>query len=479
MIVSDALRRDALAAALPAYEIGEELGRGAYGIVVGATHRRLDRPVAVKVLTLDPGDDDAAERFLAEARVLAGLDHPHVVRIYDYVERDGSCLLVMEHLGGGTLLQHMRTGRLTLPAAGALIVASCLGLDHAHGCGVLHRDIKPENLMFAADGVLKVTDFGIAHVMGSTAATKTGVLTGTPAYIAPEQALGDALTAATDVYAVGTVLYELLAGRLPFDPADSPLATIYQHVHADPRPVLEVAADLPEPVAAVVDRAVRREPDERPADARTFAAELVQAGGEAWGGLWEVELARRLRVPRPEGERPRSTLSVRAVGRETVAAGAVGPPRWQRRRRTLALGAAGAAAAAAAGVVALTAGGEPPSDRPAATAGPAAEGVVRRWLTAFNAGDNARAARSFAPGAVAADQVLRTRADAVAFNSYYGCGYGQPSLRTDTRTGDVFVSARFIRRKVDGGGCRKPDLGSAVNLRVRVAKGRITRWEFA
>ena len=221
----------------PSYEVGSELGRGACGVVLAGQHRQLGRLVAIKQLPRAFGADPAVRaRFLAEARVLATLDHPHVVAIYDFVDHDGLCLLVMERLTGGTVWSRFHAGGFTPDVSCAILLAVCSGLQHAHQHGVLHRDVKPENLMFSGAGTLKVTDLGIAKVIGgsSTLATRHGEILGTPAYIAPEQAQGYELTPATDVYAAGTLLYELLAGRLPF-PADADPATLlYRHVHEAP-----------------------------------------------------------------------------------------------------------------------------------------------------------------------------------------------------------------------------------------------------
>ena len=240
---------DRVAAALPSYEVGSELGRGACGVVLAGQHRQLGRLVAIKQLPRAFGADPAVRaRFLAEARVLATLDHPHVVAIYDFVDQDGLCLLVMERLTGGTVWSRFHAGGFTPDVSCAILLAVCSGLHHAHQHGVLHRDVKPENLMFSGAGTLKVTDLGIAKVIGgsSTLATRHGEILGTPAYIAPEQAQGYELTPATDVYAAGTLLYELLAGRLPF-PADADPATLlYRHVHEAPPPLIETAHAIPD-----------------------------------------------------------------------------------------------------------------------------------------------------------------------------------------------------------------------------------------
>ncbi|MGH7607972.1 MAG: serine/threonine-protein kinase, partial [Gemmatimonadales bacterium] len=182
---------ESMEAVLPAYEFGEELGIGAWGVVRAARHRQLGREVAIKQLPpVAAADESVRARFVAEARVLAALDHPHIVPVYDFVEREGLCLLIMERLTGGTLWDRFVAGDLDVQASCAAILAACAGLQHAHQRGTLHRDVKPQNLMFSVDGVLKVTDFGMAKVLGgsTTLASRDGQVLGTPAYMAPEQA---------------------------------------------------------------------------------------------------------------------------------------------------------------------------------------------------------------------------------------------------------------------------------------------------
>src|SRR5579862_6279323 len=155
--------RQDIVAALPDYDIGDELGRGGFGVVLAGRHRQLRRDVAIKELpTALAADPRVRARFAAEARVLAALSHPHIVPIYDYVERDGLCLLVMEKLTGGTLWEQFKTQGLTAETTCAVTMAACAALQYAHQRGILHRDVKPENLLYSADAVLKITDFGIA-----------------------------------------------------------------------------------------------------------------------------------------------------------------------------------------------------------------------------------------------------------------------------------------------------------------------------
>ena len=345
--------RELLSNALPAYDIGEELGQGGMGVVVCAQHRQLGRQVAIKQLPAAFAADPAVRRrFTAEARVLASLDHPHVVPVYDFVEREGICLLVMELLPGGTLRSRVTAGGITAPHAVAVSLACLSGLAAAHRRGVLHRDIKPENMLFASTGVLKVTDFGIAKVISGsgTVLTRVGELIGTPAYIAPEQVLGGPLSAATDVYGVAAMLYELLAGVLPFPDAGEDMAVLFKHAYEQPVPLRDVAPGVPEPVAAVVMRGLATEPADRYATAESFGAALAEAGTQAWGPGWlpaepvpimdAGSIISTASQPTPSGRQASPTIppgeSVTApAAPETVATATPGRAATSRRRQII------------------------------------------------------------------------------------------------------------------------------------------------
>ncbi|MBV8303878.1 MAG: protein kinase [Acidimicrobiia bacterium] len=333
-----ALDQEAVVAALPLYEVEGELGHGAWGVVLAGRHRQLGRDVAIKQLPRSFGADPAVRsRFIAEARLLASLDHPHVVPLYDFVEHDGLCLLVMERLTGGTLWSRARSGAVTAPNACALVLAALSALQYAHQRGVLHRDVKPENLMFSGKGDLKVTDFGIAKVVGgaATVATRAGDVLGTPAYMAPEQAMGQELSPPTDVYAVGTVLYELLSGTLPFPEDSNPVSTLYRHVHEDPKPLLDVNPQVPWKLAEVTQQSLAREPRDRFHDAEAFAVALAEAACQSWGPGWLPASGMTVSTSGPvlsaaTGQTPRlspETLVVRHdTPRETPALHEVAPP---------------------------------------------------------------------------------------------------------------------------------------------------------
>ncbi len=278
-----------MAEALPRYELGEELGRGAWGVVVAAHHRDLDRSVAVKQLPRAFGaDPEVRSRFRREAQLLASLAHPHIVQIHDFVEHDGLCLLVMERLDGGTLTDRFQGQGMVMEESVAAVLATCEALQRAHDRGVLHRDVKPDNLMFTDSGTLKVTDFGIAKVLGGTqtVATMAGMVLGTPTYMAPEQAAGDDLGPATDVYAVAVILYELLSGRLPFAIRDDLGAMLRDRAFGQPTPLAEAAPGLPRGLTTVVDRGLSPAPADRYESALDFGAAVAEAANDELGAGW-------------------------------------------------------------------------------------------------------------------------------------------------------------------------------------------------
>ena len=208
------------------YELVEVVGRGAMGEVWAAQDLRLDRRVAVKVVRAPVASDPAVRaRFGTEARAAARLSHPNVVTVFDSGEDDGTPFLVMELLSGRTLADELAEGPLSPKRALAVGVDVLGGLAASHHAGILHRDIKPANVLLAEDGTARLADFGIAKSIEGGDATATGVVLGTAAYLAPERLAGHAATAQSDLYAVGAVLYEALAGRTPFS-AETPLARL-------------------------------------------------------------------------------------------------------------------------------------------------------------------------------------------------------------------------------------------------------------
>jgi Protein kinase domain len=280
---------DRIRTALPGYQIGQLVGRGGCGEVLAGTHDRLQRQVAIKQIPPQLANDPAVRRrFAAEARLMASIDHPHVVPVYDYIECDDLCLLVMEYLPGGTVASRFATDGFDATSAMAVALACAAGLDAAHRRGVLHRDIKPANLMFTEDGTVKLTDFGIAKIVGGddTLVTRAGEIVGTPSYIAPEQARGQAVSPATDVYALSTMLYQLLSGVLPFPPGEDSMATLFMHAFEEPTPLTETATSVPGPIADVVMQGLATDPTDRFDSAESFGVALAASAGRSWGPEW-------------------------------------------------------------------------------------------------------------------------------------------------------------------------------------------------
>ena len=335
--------------ALTGYEVGGELGRGAMGVVLSAHHVQLDRDVAIKQLPGSMAEDpDVRARFGIEARVLASLTHPHIVPVYDYMESEGLCLLVMQALPGGTVWSRFTGEGLTMQTSCSVLLATCAGLEHAHQRQVLHRDIKPENLMFDAENSLKVTDFGIAKVFGGdeTLATLDGGVIGTPAYMAPEQAENLELGPPADVYAAGTVLYELLSGSLPF-PEGDPVTMLEQRVVDDPVPLSEVSPQVPAPLNQVVMRSIERQPEDRYQSAEELGVAVGRAASESWGGDWLTRSDVALMASGTIASAARTTQPTDIPG---VTDSAAASPESRRARATAAPGRAVAAVAVRADV---------------------------------------------------------------------------------------------------------------------------------
>jgi serine/threonine-protein kinase len=259
------------------YELGDEIGRGGMADVFLAHDRLLDRAVAVKVLLPKYASDPTnVERFRREAQAAAGLNHPHIVSVYDWGEGDDTSFIVMEYVPGQTLRDVMQAYGPLNPMDAARIaaeIADALSFAHAHG--VVHRDVKPGNVLVTPHGEVKVTDFGIARADTSDPLTKTGAVLGTATYFSPEQAQGLPLDGRSDVYALGVVLYQMLTGVVPFT-ASSPVSVAYKHVREEPAPPSSIAPGLPAAMDRIVLTALAKDVDDRYASAQDLRADLVR-----------------------------------------------------------------------------------------------------------------------------------------------------------------------------------------------------------
>lgn len=248
---------------LGAYEVTRLLGHGAMGTVYMARHEGLDRTAAVKVMLTIGDDPVAVARFNREGRAIALLRHSNIVTVYDYGEHEGTPYLIEEFVPGGSLAERLKQGKPTPEVALRLLRGIAAGLDYAHKRGVVHRDVKPLNVLMSQDDTPVIADFGLAKVAQQPAMTATGVSTGTPAYMAPEQIadVGE-IGPATDLYALATLAYEMLTGRLPYEGEDV-MRVLVAKVRDDPVPPSQRDPSLSRRVDSVLLRGLARKPEAR------------------------------------------------------------------------------------------------------------------------------------------------------------------------------------------------------------------------
>ncbi|MFI6227161.1 protein kinase [Micromonospora echinospora] len=318
------------------YRLDERIASGGMGDVWRGTDQVLGRVVAVKSLLPALLDEPGfAERFRGEARTMATINHPGVVDIYDFGSDQQIAFLIMEYVEGDALSATLnRVGRLTPARTMALVAQAADALHAAHGKGIVHRDVKPGNLLVRPNGTLVLTDFGIARSELVGQLTAAGSVLGTASYISPEQAAGAVATPASDVYALGVVAYQCLAGRRPFE-GDNPLEIAMRHVRETPRPL---PPDIPPPVRALVDRAMAKDPAARwpSAAALAGAARQVKAAlahqNRPGGRARPVSVApsspamppgtppARAQVPPPQRQQPRPPVAPPPQARPPAAA---------------------------------------------------------------------------------------------------------------------------------------------------------------
>ena len=343
------------------YRLECQIAAGGVGEVWRAEDTVLTRTVAVKLLRAELASQaETLARFRAEARHAGALSHPAIARVYDYGDPvpPHPAFLVMELVDGPSLAAVLTAGPLGAAQTMDVVAQVASGLQTAHAAALVHRDIKPGNLLLAADGQVKITDFGIAHVAGSVPVTSTGIVMGTPAYIAPERVSGASATPASDLYSLGVVAYECLAGTAPFTGKPLEVAVAHRDLPLPPFPHA-----VPTEVARLVGELTAKDPAARPASAEEVAAradrlrEDLTEGAAAW--LYSV---------------PGSGADIPAPGPATAPARTLGPPARRarpRRARRIAVAASAAAAVVALAVLALAVA-PGPARGPARAAAPAA-----------------------------------------------------------------------------------------------------------
>jgi serine/threonine-protein kinase len=264
------------------YQLGDAIGRGGMATIYRGQDMRMDRVVAIKVLReVYSTDPKFVTRFQREAKAASSLQHPNIVQVYDYGQSDGNYFIVMELVEGTDLRRYLRS-RGVLATDRAIIIAHdvALGLGAAHRRGIVHRDVKPQNVLVGRDGSIKLTDFGIASVykdINAERLTTTGMTLGTVQYYAPEQAQGEIVNPAADVYALGIVMYEMVTGRTPFD-GDTPVAVAMQHIQDMPTPPSFLNPNIPPALEEIIMRCLEKEPERRYRDGSSLARALELLG---------------------------------------------------------------------------------------------------------------------------------------------------------------------------------------------------------
>jgi serine/threonine protein kinase len=317
------------------YQIISLLGKGGMATVYKGHQPSIGREVAVKVLPPHPSlDENFIQRFELEARTIGTLQHPHILSLYDYGNEDDILYLVMQYADGGTLADLASDGTPDVRTIERVLRESASALDYAHRRGVVHRDIKPANILMDSEGHSFLADFGIVKMV-SEGANLTGTnIVGTPAYMAPEQGQGLEIDGRADIYSLGCLMFELLAGKPPYK-ADSPMQIILQHMNADVPDICEIRSDLPSALSPVFKTVMAKEPNERYQTAVDFAEAFSEALHSDSASLASV----RAETPLFAGTQPAVTTSTPAspatMPHNTVAHDPTNPPSSQQIPQTI------------------------------------------------------------------------------------------------------------------------------------------------
>lgn len=311
------------------FVIEEPIGRGGTAAVYAARQRSVERKVALKIIDLQASDGDFLKRFTREAEVIAMLEHIHILPIYGYGVLEGEyAFLAMRLLETGTLADVLRRGALPLDAAIDLFTQIASGLHYMHSQGIVHRDLKPGNILLDAEGNAYLSDFGLARMMGGThSRANDSMLAGSPAYIAPEVIQGESADHLSDIYSLGVILYQMLAGRPPFESEDSGLsgnlsALLYKHMHEKPPPPHQFNPAITPEVESVILRALSKNPRARFASAEDMAYELRAAAALSSMSLLRVPpMLAAQRVRRRLAPLPRLALVMAVVTVMTIVTG--------------------------------------------------------------------------------------------------------------------------------------------------------------
>ncbi len=266
------------------YVISGELGRGGMATVYRARDPRFKRDVAVKVLPREfLHEPTFRERFDREAQTIATLEHPAIVPVYDFGEEEGQPYLVMRYMPGGSLSDRLKSGPIPIPEAAMIINRLSSALERAHQSGVIHRDLKPQNILFDQYNEAHLSDFGSAHLMQASTALTGDSIVGTPAYMSPEQARGDAeLDGRSDIYALGAILFEMLTGQQPYE-ADTPMGVAVKHITEPVPRILEVKSDLPPAIERIIERAMAKDREARFSRPKDLSRELARLASKVQG----------------------------------------------------------------------------------------------------------------------------------------------------------------------------------------------------